>query len=97
MDLVSADSKENDEAVVTVEKHANSCGFGGRQGFLHIVVPGRDLGVEPLHAPGGAVAAQPALGTLPFHAAIADAHPTEVVLLQLHLPVVDPFLVAVQT
>ena len=95
MDLVSH-GEEDDKAMVAVEKHAHSQGLCGGQGFLHVVVPGRDLGIEPLHAPRGTVAAEPALRALPFHAAIADAHPTEVVLLQLHLPVVDPFLVAVQ-
>lgn len=95
VDLVG-NSEEDDKAVVTVEKHAHPRGLGGGQGFLHVIVPGRDLGVEPLHAPGGAVAAEPALWALPVHASVADAYPTEVVLLQLHLPVVDPLLVAVQ-
>lgn len=95
MDLVS-NGKEDDEAMVTAEQHPDPRGLGGGQAFLHIVVPGRDLGVEPLHTPGGAVAAEPALRALPFHASVADAHPTEVVLLQLHLPVVDPLLIAVQ-
>ena len=95
VDLVSR-GEEEDKAVVAVEKHPHPRGLGGGQGFLHIVVPGGDLGVEPLHTPGRAVAAKPALGALPLHAAVADAHPAEVVLLQLHLPVVNPLLVAVQ-
>ena len=95
VDLVSR-SEEEDEAVIAVEKYPDPRGLGGGQGFLHIVVPGRDLGVEPLHTPGRVVAAKPAFGALPLHAAVADTHPAEVVLLQLHLPVVNPFLVAVQ-
>lgn len=95
VDLVG-DGKEDDEAMVTIEKHADPRGLGGGQRLLHIVVPSRDLGIEPLHAPGGAVAAEPAVGALPRHAAVADAHPAEVVLLKLHLPVLNPLLVAVQ-
>lgn len=45
------DRKENDEAVVTVEQHADSSGLGGGQSLLHVVVPGRDLVIEPLHTP----------------------------------------------
>lgn len=95
VDLLS-DSKENDKAVVTVEKHADPRGLGGGQRFLHVVVPSRDLVIEPFHAPRVGVPAQPALGALALHAAVADAYAAEVVLLQLHLPVVDAFLIAVQ-
>lgn len=94
-DLFS-DSKENDKAVVTVEKYTDPRGLGGGQSFLHVVVPGRDLVIEPFHTPRVGIPAQPALGALPLHAAVADAYAAEVVLLQLHLPVVNTLLIAVQ-
>lgn len=93
IDLFS-DSKEDDKAMVTVEKHTNSSGFGGGQGFLHIVVPGRDLVVEPFHTPRVGITAQTALRALPIHAAVANAYTAEIVLLQLNLPVVNAFLIA---
>lgn len=95
MDLL-CHREEDDKAIVTVEKYPHPLGLGRGQTFLYIVVPGGDLRVEPLHAPGDVVAAQTTLCTLAIHATIADAHPTEAIILQFYFPVVNSLFVAVQ-
>lgn len=87
---------ENHKASLAVEQHPNLGGLGVGQALLHVVVPGRQFGVEPLNAPGAAVPAQAALGALALHAPVADADAAEAALLQLHLPVVDAPLEALE-
>lgn len=77
-------------ALLAVQQHAHAPGAGVFQHRLAAVVPGRQLHVEPLHAPGSVVAAQPAGGAFAVDAAVGQAHADEVVAAQPDLPVVAP-------
>lgn len=79
---------EGRPALLTIQQHAYALRTRISQHRLDAVVPGRQLAVEPLHAPGAVITAQTTGGALTVDAAVGQPKADEVVAAQPDLPVV---------
>lgn len=79
---------ESGQTILAIQQHADALRIGIGQHGLAAVVPGRQLDVEPLDAPGLVVAAQSAGGAFAVDGAVGQADADEVVAAQPDLPVV---------
>lgn len=79
---------ESGRSLLAIQQHADAGRIRVLQYSLTAGVPGRQLDVEPLHAPGLGVTPQPASRTLPVDAVVGQADAGEVVAAHLNLPVV---------
>lgn len=93
----TGDIIDSNEALVKVDKQADSCDLGDFQGYLQAGVPGGETSAAVSHTPGEGVAGDAAIDALPlaFDAFVRESY-MRALPAQLRLDVVPPLVQALQ-